>query len=109
MFKKTSHLSDIIEASQKEPVIIFKFSSECNSSARLKEQFEKEAEKEVEEKRLIAPIHIVIVQTQPALSKNIADMFEITHESPQIIILNKGKVTHTAHHHDIKIENFKFQ
>jgi bacillithiol system protein YtxJ len=104
-FRKTSHLSEIIEASQKEPVVIFKYSSECGSSSRLKSAFEKC----VEEKKEMLPTYLVTVQTQPTLSKNIAEMFEIKHESPQIIILSKGKVIHTAHHNDIKIEDFQIK
>ena len=100
----TTHLSEILDGSQKQPVIIFKYSSDCGTSAELKLKLEKA----VTEKKLDSPIYIVVVQDHPVLSKKIAEMFDITHESPQIIILNKGKVTYTAHHRDIKIENFVF-
>jgi bacillithiol system protein YtxJ len=103
LFRKTSHLSDILETSQKEPVVIFKYSSECGSSSRLKEALEKAAE----ENKNLLPTYLIVVQTQRTLSNNIAEMFNITHESPQILIIHKGKVTYTAHHKDIKIENFQ--
>jgi bacillithiol system protein YtxJ len=90
-----------MDASQREPVIIFKYSSECGTSSELKIKLEKEG-------NLKFPIYVVVVQDHPVLSKKIAEMFDITHESPQIIILNKGKVTYTAHHRDIDIQNFKF-
>lgn len=105
MFHTTTHLSEILDASQREPVIIFKYSSECGTSSDLKKIFEKE----IADKKLNSPIYIVVVQDHRVLSNKIAEMFDITHESPQIIILNKGKVTYTAHHRDIDIQNFKFE
>ncbi len=104
IFKETSHLSEIIEESNTEPVIIFKFSSECNSSCRLYNKLEKE----ILDKTLKAPVYLVTVQKQPVLKEKIAEMFNIKHESPQILILIKGKVVYTAHHNSIKIEDFVF-
>ena len=100
-FNETTHLSEIIEQSNIEPVIIFKYSNDCNSSARLKNKFEKL----FEEKTLVYKIYIVTVQIQKVLSHKIEEVFGIKHESPQIIVLNKGKVAYTAHHNNIKIEN----
>jgi len=93
-----------MEESDKEPVVIFKYSSRCNTSTDL----EKILKKAIEEKIVTSPIYKVTVQTEPVLSKNIAKNFGIKHESPQIIILDKGKVTYTAHHKNIRIENFVF-
>ena len=104
-FCKANSLSEIIEASQKNPVIIFKYSSMCNSSKRLSTTLEKK----IIDKKLSVPVYIVVVQKQPVLSKNIAEMFDVKHQSPQILILNKGKSIYTAHHNSIKIENFIFQ
>lgn len=100
-FKKTNNLSEILETSHENPIIIFKYSSQCNSSARLKKDFKKR----IFEKTLLAPVYIVVVQEQPSLSKNIAKALEVKHESPQILIINKGKLFYTAHHSGINLEN----
>ena len=86
------------------PVIIFKYSDDCYSSKRLSLKLEEEITK----KKLLdnIKIYLIIVQKQPALSENIAKRFDIKHESPQIIILNKGKVSYTAHHNNINIKEF---
>ena len=97
----TTHLSEILEESDKQPIIIFKYSNECGSSEVLKTKLEK--------KNLSIPIYLVTVQTEPVLSQKISEQFDIKHESPQIIILNKRKVTYRAHHNEIKIEKFKFE
>jgi bacillithiol system protein YtxJ len=103
-FKSTTHLSEIIENSDEGPVIIFKYSSECGSSSRLM----KELEGFFTKKALNFPVYVVVVQDHKALSLKIEKLFEIKHESPQIIILNKGKVTYAESHDKILIKNFIF-
>lgn len=103
-FKETTHLSEILEESEKNPVVIFIFSSKCGSSTRLSLLLEKT----LNEKKLSVSIFKVTVQMQPILSKKIEEWFQIKHESPQIISINYGKVSYTAHHSDIKIDNFLF-
>ena len=101
-FKKTTHLSEIIEASDNGPVTIFIYSDDCISSSRLADQIEEE----IKEKNIEPMIYMVTVQTEPVLSRKIEEWFDIKHESPQIITILKGKVIYTDHHNDIKIENF---
>ncbi len=99
-FHFTTHLSEILEKSDSEKVIIFKFSDSCLSSTRL--------ENKIKETIHSSPIKIykVTVQTEPVLSKKIEEHFEIKHETPQIIVLEKRKVVYTAHHSSIKIKDF---
>jgi bacillithiol system protein YtxJ len=101
-FRETSHLSEIIEASEKESVIIFKFSAECASSDRLRNKLEKG----LEDKTINSPIYLVTVQKLRVLSGKIEEYFGIKHESPQIIVLKNGKTTYSAHHNEIQLENF---
>ena len=103
-FHKSTSLSEIVEKSHREPVIIFKYSNDCGSSTTLST----ELEQALSEKVITYPIYRVTVQTQPVLSKNIAEHWGVTHQSPQIIILSKGTVTYTAHHHNIKINKFAY-
>ncbi len=102
-FLTPTSLFQMLEESNTQPVIIFKFSSECNTSSDLSGELKK-----VMGTVLTFPVYKVVVQDQPALSKKIAEYFDITHESPQIIIVCKGNVTYTAHHRDISIKNFKY-
>lgn len=101
-FKQAKGFSEILEESQKQPVVIFKYSSECLSSKRLSNALEKKLED-----KNFPPIYLIVVQDQPTLSKNIAEFFDIKHESPQIIAVHKGKTTYTAHHNAIEIDKLK--
>ena len=104
MLLVTTHLSEILENSEKQPVVIFKYSNQCDSSARLKKYFEKK----IKNKEIKYPIYLVTVQIERNLSSKIEDWFKIKHESPQIIIINNGKVTHTSDHIDIDPESFVY-
>ena len=104
-FRETTYLSEILEKSNTEPVIIFKYSETCSSSSRTKN----ELEKWTEAKNILVPIYIVTVQKHKSLSGNIAELFNTKHESPQILIINKQKLVYTAHHNEINSEKFVFQ
>lgn len=99
------HLSSILEVSEKEPVILFIYSSECGSSERLAKDLEHALEKKI----ITAPVYKVTVQTQPALSKKIEEWFRIKHESPQIIMISKNHVLYTSHHNSINIHDLHIQ
>lgn len=101
-YKKTTHLSEILEASEKSVVTILKYSDDCNSSSRLAD----EIEKKIKDNKLSPIIYMVTVQTEPILSKKIEEWFGIKHESPQIITIKNGKVLYTDHHNNIKLEKF---
>lgn len=51
-----------------------------------------------------APVHLVSVQRQRALSVYIAERTGVRHESPQVLVLSEGKVRATASHADITAE-----
>ncbi|KND51109.1 MAG: general stress protein [Parcubacteria bacterium C7867-003] len=104
MFKETAYISKILEDSENNPVIIFKYSSTCGSSSTLKEKLENA----VKEKKIALPIYMITVQETPVLSKKIEEFFSVKHESPQIIIVNNGSVKYSASHNDINIEKFAY-
>src|SRR4051812_30503884 len=102
-FLETSHLSEIIENSENKKVIIFKYSNNCGTSDRLRA----ELEKKMAEKTLDNPVYLVTVQDQPVLSQKIEDFSQIKHETPQILVLEKGKVIYqSTERKNIKLEDF---
>ncbi len=104
VFEKTTHLSEILEKSEQNPVIIFKHSSKCYQSDVIKEMLERAKN----ENKIEAIIFLVVVQDSPVLSKKIAEVFGIKHESPQIIILKNKKTTYFESHDKIMIEEFRY-
>ncbi len=105
MFNETTYISEIIEKSHESPVVIFKHSNSCLISRDI----EKDILDWQNDKLITYPIYKVTVQTQPALSKKIEEVFKIKHESPQIIIINKEEVTYSRNHRNIKVDDFIFE
>lgn len=104
MFKETPYLSKILEESEGGPAIIFKYSSTCGTSSILKEKLEDAMKND----QITVTIYIVTVQEMPVLSRKIEDFFNIRHESPQIIIVNKGVATYFKSHNAIDIKEFVY-
>lgn len=101
VFRTTTHLSEILEESKNGSVVIFKYSNSCKSSADLESQI---AQK-VSTREIQLPLYKVTVQTHPVLSKKIEEWFSIKHESPQILLVDNGKVIYTEHHKRIDLSN----
>ncbi len=102
--KVTPHFSEILQHSEKTPVIIFKHSNNCVASSDI-EDILKES---ITLKEANLPIYIITVQNMPVLSRKIEEYFDIKHESPQVIIVKNGKVTYTNSHRNIRIEDFVY-
>ena len=100
---------DIIERSDVKPQIIFKDSVSCGISAFAKERLTNDYGL-IEN---IADFNYLDLLSHRAISNFIAAQLEVTHQSPQIIVLIDGKVIFRDSHHSIeakkiaeKISNF---
>ena len=95
--KSEEDFYNIIEASTTKPQVIFKDSTSCGISAHAKERL-------MDDYSLIEGKagfnHLDLLSFRP-ISKLIAETLEVTHQSPQIIILKDKKVVHTSSHHAI--------
>lgn len=91
------------DLSQKERVLIFKYSTKCVISHIMKTLLQKEwAEGEMRMKT-----YLVNVIENHDLSNDIAQRFGVEHESPQVIILEKGKPVFTGAHGKVLYANLK--
>ena len=100
---------EIIETSAVKPQIIFKDSVSCGISAFAKERLTNDYGL-IEN---IADFNYLDLLSHRAISNFIAAQLEVTHQSPQIIVLIDGKVIFRDSHHSIeakkiaeKISNF---
>lgn len=79
------------------PQVIFKHSSACPISLGAFESL-----KLAEEAGAVPQdIHMLVVQVSPELSAQIAEESGVQHESPQLLVLNEGKVVFHANHYEI--------
>ena len=85
-------LENLITDSQRKPIIIFKHSNACSISSRAYREMEK----------VQAPVNILEVQSAREVSRELANMTGIRHETPQVIVLRDGKAVWNASHFDVQ-------
>ncbi|MCW4469613.1 bacillithiol system redox-active protein YtxJ [Flavobacterium sp. MFBS3-15] len=90
-------LDDIIQESAEMPVIIFKHSTRCGISRMALSGFEKEYAIDTESAK---PYFLDLLQHRD-ISNEIATIFHVQHQSPQILIIKDGVVVYHASHGDI--------
>jgi bacillithiol system protein YtxJ len=84
-------------------IIIFKHSTRCSISSMAKDRLERHWDLDP----AAYPVFYVDVLASRPLSNKIADVFAIRHESPQLIILQKGKVIFSASHSEISFPEIR--
>jgi bacillithiol system protein YtxJ len=86
-------LEQLLERSHKDPVVIFKHSTQCSRSAAAYEEYENFIADNPE-----TPCGTVLVIEDRKLSDELEDRFGIRHESPQAIVVSNGAPTWHASH-----------
>ena len=95
-----NEIHGIIESSKSTPQVIFKHSTSCSISGMAKMR----VEDNISNLKSNAEFHYLDLLRNRDLSRQIAEMLEVHHESPQIIMLIGGEVVYDASHFDISID-----
>ena len=88
-------LENLLTDSTKKPVIVFKHSNACSISARAYREMEKLGDQ----------VNILEVQSAREVSRELASLTGVRHETPQVIVLRDGKAVWNASHFDVKADN----
>ena len=94
-------LDTFLEASAERPVLIYKHSLTCGSSAAAFE----ELQDLLAEPSFGVAVGMVKVQLARAVSNEIARRFGVRHESPQILLIKGGRVAWSASHFNVTTES----
>ena len=81
------------------PIIIFKHSPRCSISNMAKSRLERNWPSHVN-----IPIYLIDVLLQRNISNFIAEKFNVTHQSPQILVINNGNCIYNESHNGISVE-----
>lgn len=95
-----NQLEEIVKQSIEKPILIFKHSTRCSISRMALKQFENSFD--FQDK--ITPYFLDLLEHRP-VSNEIASLFEVVHQSPQLIVVRNGKAIHDASHSDIDAED----
>jgi len=86
-------LGPLFERSQKEPVVLFKHSTQCSRSDAAYQELKSFLSKYPE-----VPCGMVLVIEDRDVSDALEDQFGIEHESPQAIVISRGlAIWHASH------------
>ncbi len=93
-------LSEIIEESDNIPVIVFKHSTRCSVSRMALRHFENEFDLDGK----VTPYFLDLLNYRD-VSNEIANKFEVQHQSPQLLLIRNGKCIYDASHNAIEVES----
>ena len=101
--ERLEELENIKTLSNDKPILIFKHSTRCSISAMAKAKLEREWDLTTDD---VIIYYLDLIQFR-AVSNEIASLFSVKHQSPQILLGKKGKVTYHESHNSIRLTELK--
>ena len=97
-----NQLQEIISESKQSPIVIFKHSTRCIISRTVLKNFEKAFDLDGK----VKPYFLDLLEFRP-ISNEIATVFNITHQSPQLLVIKNGVCVYDASHDAIDVESIR--
>lgn len=94
----SDQLDQLIEASSLQPQVIFKHSTRCSISSMAKNRLERSA------KPGPVPFYYLDLISNRTISNKIANVFQVQHESPQVLVIKNGKCIYSESHSGIHLD-----
>jgi len=91
----TDQIETIKKESNEAPVVIFKHSTTCSISAMAYHRLQRGS------KNFNFKFYYLDLRAHREVSNLIASAFDVIHESPQVLIINKGKSVYDRSHSEI--------
>lgn len=99
-----AQVAALADESRQHPVIVFKHSTTCSISAAAKAKIERQwAASGLDG----VPIYYLDLLRFRPLSAQIAELFGVRHESPQLLLLHHGASVYDASHMGIRLDAVK--
>lgn len=104
--ESVTDIDQIIDQSKINTIVIFKHSSRCGISSIVLRKFEKQTILVSDQTNF----HLLNVIQHRNISNEICKLFSVHHESPQLLIIKKGKViAHASHYAILNIDLSKYE
>lgn len=101
--EEIEQLENIKAESSEYPVLIFKHSTRCSISSMAKSRVERAWNFEEEQ---IKAYHLDLIAYRD-ISNQIAETFEVEHESPQVLLIKDGSCIYNASHNAISVNSLE--
>jgi len=102
-FTNLNQLGTIIEESKNVPILIFKHSTRCGISRFVLKNFEREYD--IPSHKL--QLYFLDLIAYREISNEVANKFQIRHQSPQIIVIQNGEMIYNTSHNQIEVSDLK--
>ncbi len=102
--KEPDQLEALRAESKNQPVVIFKHSTSCSISRTALNRLERNWK---EEEMASVKLYYLDLLSYREISNGIADLFEVGHESPQVILLKDGEAVFHRSHFDIDFTSIR--
>jgi len=93
-----AQLLEIIDLSKTTPQVIFKHSTRCSISSMALNRME-----QADQPANIDFYYLDLIQYRP-ISQQIAELFSVFHESPQVLLIKDGNCTYSETHMGIRMD-----
>lgn len=104
-FQEPEQLSQLIKKSHEKPQVIYKHSTRCGVSAMALSNLH-QVDSEVAEK---ADFHFLNVISHRTLSQHVSEELRVRHESPQLLIIQKGALVWSGSHYQVSASAIEAQ
>ncbi|SFG60886.1 bacillithiol system redox-active protein YtxJ [Pontibacter chinhatensis] len=99
-------LEEILEESKNTPVVIFKHSTSCSISSTAKSRLERQWNGAGLDH--VKPYYLDLLSYRP-VSNEVAELLQVQHESPQLLLVQDGVCTYDASHLGINVDGVRKQ
>lgn len=104
MLTSTSQVDGLQSSSKNNPVIIFKHSTSCSISHAALDRLERKW-KSID-LSYVDP-YLLDLLANREVSNYVAKIFDVQHESPQVLLLHQGKVIYNESHFGIQFDDIQ--
>ncbi len=84
-------LGELFERSNDSPVLLFKHSTTCGISSHVLSDVSE----------IDAEVNVIVVQHARDVSREVEARLGVRHESPQAIVVSRGRAVYSASHYDV--------
>ncbi len=95
--KSPEDLDRLVEHSFQQPALIFKHSTTCGISHSVFSKVEQELEQLADKYTL----YYLDLLANRSISNEVADRFNVLHQSPQVLVIHQGQAVYNKSHHAI--------
>lgn len=97
-------LEELKEKSHQKAILIFKHSTRCSISRAALDRLERSWKED--EMQALEPVFLDLIAYRD-VSNQVANVFDVVHESPQAIVIQKGQAVYDSSHFDINYQEIK--